>query len=75
MASVITTSADPRNARRYVQVMESLGVEVRLATPEKDEYKATDVLMDGVGGVLLPGGPDVAPDLYGESPDPATDSS
>ena len=70
MASVITTSADPRKARLYVQVMESLGVEVRLVTPEEDGFKATEVLMGGVGGVLLPGGPDVDPDLYGESPDP-----
>jgi putative glutamine amidotransferase len=27
--------------------------------------------MDGVGGLLLPGGPDVDPLLYGASPDPA----
>ena len=73
MTSVITTSADPRNARRYVQVMETLGVEVRLVTPEEDGSKATDVLMDGVGGILLPGGPDVDPALYGESPDSTAD--
>ena len=70
MTSVITTSADPRNARRYVQVMETLGVEMRLATPDEDGLKATEELMDGVGGILLPGGPDVDPALYGESPDP-----
>ena len=73
MTSVITTSADPRNARRYVQVMETLGVEVRLVTPEEDGSKATEVLMDGVGGILLPGGPDVDPALYGESPDSTAD--
>ena len=70
MASVIITSADPRSARRYVQVMEALGVEVRLVTPEKYGAKATEGLMDGVTGFLLPGGPDVDPALYGESPDP-----
>ena len=70
MASVITTSVDPRNAHRYVQSMESLGVEVRLVTPEEDGFKATEVLMDGIGGILLPGGPDVDPVLYGKSPDP-----
>ena len=70
MTSVITTSTNPGNARRYVQVMESLGVEVRLVTPEKDGFKAAEVLLDGVGGILLPGGPDVDPALYGESPDP-----
>ena len=70
MTSVITTSGDPRNARRYVQVMETLGVEVRLVTPEEDGFKAAEELMDGVGGILLPGGPDVDPALYGESPDP-----
>ena len=66
---MITTSADPRNARRYVQVMETLGVDVRLVTPQKDGFKAADELLDGVGGILLPGGPDVDPALYGESPD------
>lgn len=70
MTSVITTSADPRNARRYVQVMEPLGVEIRLVTPEDAGCKATGELMDGIGGILLPGGPDVDPALYGESPDP-----
>ena len=70
MTSVITTSASPRNARRYIQVMEPLGIEMRLVTPEDAGDKATAELMDGVGGILLPGGPDVDPTLYGESPDP-----
>ena len=70
MALVVTTSADPRNASRYIQSIEPLGAEVRLLTPEEDGSRPTEVLMRGVGGLLLPGGPDVDPALYGESPDP-----
>lgn len=31
--------------------------------------------MDGIGGLLLPGGPDVDPQLYGESPDPVAQAN
>ncbi len=65
---VAITSADPRNPRRYLQIMESLGAEVRLLTPQ-DDGPAREVLA-GVGGILLPGGPDVDPALYGAMPDP-----
>ena len=68
MTSIAITSTDPQNARKYIQVIESLGAEIRLLTPPED--RPTEVLMDGIGGLLLPGGPDVDPQLYGESPDP-----
>lgn len=71
MVTVALTSSGPRNARRYKEVMERLGAEIRLLTPEDAGARPTDVLMEGVGGLLLPGGPDVDPVLYDESPDPS----
>ena len=68
MAAIVITSANPRNPRRYIQVMQGLGAEVRLATPE--DAGPTENIMEGVGGLLLPGGPDVDPHLYSESPEP-----
>ena len=70
MVTVAITSADPRNADRYVQVMEPLGAEIRLLLPDDAGSRPTEVLMEGVGGLLLPGGPDIDPLLYGASPDP-----
>jgi putative glutamine amidotransferase len=68
MTPIAITSADLRNPRRYLQVMKSLGAEVRLLTPQHSG--AAEELMRGVGGLLLPGGPDVDPILYGAEPDP-----
>ena len=68
MVAIIITSANPRNARRYVQVMENLGAEVRLLLAPED--RPTEALMESVGGLLLAGGPDVNPLLYGCEPDP-----
>jgi putative glutamine amidotransferase len=70
MATVALTSANPRNARRYIEVLETLGVETRLLLPTDAGSRSAEVLMEGVGGLLLPGGPDVDPILYGCSPDP-----
>ena len=70
MAIVALTSVDPRNASHYRKVMEPLGVEVRLLLPGDAGSRPTEVLMEGVGGLLLPGGPDVDPSLYGAAPDP-----
>ena len=68
MTTVAITSTDRRCARRYLQVMESLGAEVRLLTPQNTS--PAHRLLAGVGGLLLPGGPDVDPALYGATPDP-----
>ena len=70
MSVIVITSAGLRNARRYIQAIEPLGAEVRLVTPEKSGSLPTDHLMEGVGGLMLCGGPDVDPSFYGESPDP-----
>ena len=66
MAIVAITSSDERNARRYVQAV-AYGVLTRLITPHcsKDYLSLT-----GVGGLLLTGGPDIYPAIYGQSPDP-----
>ena len=73
MVTVVITSSGPKNARRYKEVMERLGTEIRLLLPEDAGSRPTDVLMEGVGGLLLPGGPDVDPLLYGETPDPSAE--
>ena len=70
MSVIVITSAGLRNARRYIQAIEPLGAEVRLVTPEKSWSLPTEHLMEGVGGLMLCGGPDVDPSFYGESPDP-----
>ena len=71
MVTVVITSSGPKNASRYKEVMERLDTEIRLLLPKHAGARPTDVLMEGVGGLLLPGGPDVDPVLYGESPDPS----
>ncbi len=68
MTTVAVTSAEPRSVRRYLQVMESLGAEVRLLTPR--DTAPAHRLLAGTGGLLLPGGPDVDPARYGAAPDP-----
>ncbi len=70
MAIVAITSSSAKNARRYVSVMESAGAEVRLLMPDDHTGVATEELMSNVGGLLLSGGPDIDPALYGEEPDP-----
>ncbi len=70
MAVVALTSVDPRNARRYREVLESLGTEVRLLLATDAGTRPTEELMEGVGGLMLSGGPDVDPQLYDAVPDP-----
>ena len=68
MAIVAITSCDTKNARRYVEVMEAVGASARLLLPESHGGQTAEQLLDGVGGLLLTGGPDVAPSLYGQEP-------
>jgi gamma-glutamyl-gamma-aminobutyrate hydrolase PuuD len=68
MNAIAITSANLRNSEDYVQVMEALGAKVRVITPETGG--STQELMHGIGGLLLSGGPDVDPTLYGATPDP-----
>ena len=69
MAIVAITSSGHKNARRYVEVMESAGAAVRVVIPDDHSDVATDEVMRDVGGLLLCGGPDIDPVLYGEEPD------
>ena len=50
MTTIALTSADPRNPRRYQQVMESLGAEIRLLTPSDDGSLEAlpETLMEGL---------------------------
>lgn len=71
MTTVAVTSVDQRNARRYVEIIEGLGVQARLLVPQEAGAGSTRELMEGVSGFLLTGGPDVDPALYGALPDPS----
>ncbi len=70
MAVIVLTSVDLRNALPYLQATEPLGLDVRLLMPEDSGSVPTETLMEGVGGLLLSGGPDVDPEFYGATPDP-----
>ena len=70
MAIIAITSSSVSNARRYVSVMESVGAAVRLLLPDVHTSVGTEELMNDVVGLLLSGGPDIDPAMYGEEPDP-----
>ena len=70
MAIVAITSSGAKNARRYVEAMESAGADVRVLIPKDHMNVDTHLLMHNAGGLLLSGGPDIDPRLYGEEPDP-----
>lgn len=64
------TSVDSRNTHLYIHALGPIGADARLLFPEDAGARPTEALMEGAGGLLLPGGPDVDPELYGASPDP-----
>ena len=68
MALIAITSEDLGNAQLYAQVMADLGAVVKVITPTADG--SIGELMEGVGGLLLSGGPDIDPAIYGAQPDP-----
>ena len=70
MAIVAITSSGTKNARRYVEVMESAGAVARVLIPNDHTVVDTHELMRDAGGLLLSGGPDIDPELYDEEPDP-----
>ncbi len=70
MSVVAITSVSKRNARRYVDAVESAGAETRVLLPETHADISTPELMKGVGGLLLSGGPDIHPARYSQEPDP-----
>ena len=68
MAVVALTSSNHRNARRYIGALGD-HAEPRLLIPGNGAPVSSPVL-DGAGGLLLCGGPDIHPNHYGEPPDP-----
>ena len=70
MPIVAITSSGTKNARRYVEAMLAAGADVRVLTPDDHSQVDTQELMLNTSGLLLSGGPDIDPDLYGEVPDP-----
>jgi putative glutamine amidotransferase len=81
MPAIAISSVNAANARRYAQVMESVGASVRLLTPVElrparidglngEAARPVEELLRGAGGLLLSGGPDVDPQRYGATPDP-----
>lgn len=71
MVVVAITSVNERNVRRYVAAMESAGADTRVLIPDSHGHLPTAELLQGVGGLLLSGGPDIHPERYGQAPDPA----
>ena len=70
MSVVAITSVSERNARRYVDAMQSAGSETKVLIPKLHDGLPAAELLTGVGGLLLSGGPDVHPARYGQEPDP-----
>ncbi len=70
MAIVAITSGSTRNSLRYVDAMQSAGSETRLLLPKTHIDLSAAEMLQGVGGLLLSGGPDVHPGRYGQEPDP-----
>ncbi len=73
MVTIALTTSGPKAShrpRRYVEIMEALGAEIRLMWPEEHGQLSPDRLMEGVSGLMLRGGEDVDPLLYGQEPDP-----
>ena len=64
---IAVTSINSRNVPRYQEAVERAGAQVRVITPRK--ITKTEGMLEGVGGLLLTGGPDIDPALYGEAPD------
>ncbi len=67
MALIGVTTSNGSSASRYVASLESRGAQARVLTPER--FTSIEEAMDGVSGLLLTGGGDVDPALYGEALD------
>ena len=67
MGMIAVTSINSRNVLKYQEAAERAGAQVRVLTPHKNTR--IDEMLHGVGGLLLTGGPDIDPVLYGDIPD------
>ena len=70
MALIGVTASNGSTAKNYVASLESRGAQARVLTPER--FTSIEEAMDGVSGLLLTGGGDVDPALYGEALDGST---
>ena len=66
MPLIAITASNERHTAAYTESVRSRGGDVRMLTP--DVYSSPAEAMDGVGGLLLTGGADVDPAMYGEKP-------
>ena len=69
MPLIAVTASSEKHAQAYAESIKSRGADVRLLTPGAGLTPAQ--ALDGVGGILLSGGPDVHPQRYGQQVDPA----
>ena len=69
MALIGVTASSERAAQNYVASLESRGAQARVLTPER--FTSVEDAMNGVSGLLLSGGGDINPALYGEQPNGA----
>ena len=68
MALIGVTTSNGGRASRYVASLVSRGAEARVLTP--DLFTSPEDALAGVSGLLLTGGGDISPALYGETPEP-----
>ena len=66
---ILVASTNGRDARPYRESLERRGAQVGLALP--DQALPSGDPLNGATGLMLTGGEDVDPPIYGESPDPA----
>lgn len=59
--------------RHYIDMLAQLGASL-LCVPEVQSEAAVATLLDRVDGLLIPGGHDVDPALYGQTPSPTNDT-
>ena len=66
---ILVASTSGRDARPYCDSLERRGAQVRLALP--DQTLPSGDPLNGATGLMLTGGEDVDPPIYGKHPDPA----
>ena len=67
---VARSGAPGENALRYLSLLSSAGLVPVLITP-----KSSTTVLARLDGLVVPGGPDIAPARYGQEPGPHTEAS
>ena len=76
MSVTAITSVDSKSSKDYVDAIERAGGTARVLLPHEgvgDSDASPRSLLAGIDGLVLPGGPDVEPELYGEATDPSAE--